>query len=246
MGKVVRDPQAGKRYVTILKPVGSTCAWCLWLADETFGRDNPPLRGHANCNCIPTLVPIGSDGKPESSGRWSWLAVLFAIVAKAREAARNDPDPKHDEAWYIRELSPEAVSDGHQPPPDEPPASPTPEDDGIPRPAAAIMSAIHSMERHAHDAPDKKDTTYFPPGWFGEDEDDDAFALWMINEVVQNGTPTPDDDGYLFRLEINGVMVVVPVRPKVDNPNDWETRTAYPESGRGVTVFANGQRWPVG
>jgi len=102
---VERDPEAAPQFLIVLKPVGETCAYCLWQVIQSLeGRS--PGGTHADCDCVRVFQRV-DDPQP------AWLALVVGAVAAARAAARaagKEPD-EHTIPYYLRRLYPELVSD---------------------------------------------------------------------------------------------------------------------------------------
>jgi hypothetical protein len=96
------------------------------------------------------------------------------------------------------------------------------------------------MQRHSHGAEGTTEgQTFFPP-----DFDDIEVVRTVMDQVTYLADPDleDDDDALMFTAEVNGVRCTVPIR---FTGGEWEVRTMWPSSGRGVVTYHNGKKHPL-
>ncbi|ACZ29579.1 phage head morphogenesis protein, SPP1 gp7 family [Xylanimonas cellulosilytica DSM 15894] len=140
-------------------------------------------------------------------------------------------------SWVTRAGSPDDLPDRYR-------------DPGVPftrstRPRAAWGAAQHALERHAHEAGPQGGVSYFPRGWFGEDDNDVQAMRDLADWVTHQAEPHWQDAGALrFEAWVGGVLVRVPIRPE-PGTDDWRVRTVIPVRGNGVRKWVNGRYFDV-
>lgn len=112
---------------------------------------------------------------------------------------------------------------------------------------ATITNAAHALQKHAYDSPAKESVTYFPKGFFGDGDNDVYEVMRKMDLVTYYNEPLWNErtQSWMFKDEIFGVRVVVPVAETVEGSQIYESRTIWPEGGRGVRVYRGGRYYEI-